>query len=224
MERWFPDVSYCHFQSMTGECLPLEKAVNFRSLSFVDLWPISRLFPLLPCTCLFWNSTFLFGMLWRALPLIISPFLLLSPDLCNCLFYLWEKKMYRAVVFLFRELSHVSAHRLALLLLLDSSLPTLFHHARSGNIFLKNHTKAEIWSIAPKGVNPSDSKIAEDVTTQILNTEKTPVLHRHNWPMGIQQTLSVIPLVVMWFGLFWMWHQIKYGGFFFSIGMLSHLA
>lgn len=103
--------------------------------------------------------------------------------------------MYRAVVFLFRELSHVSAHRLALLLLLDSSLPTLFHHARSQNIFLKNHTKAEIFSNAPKGVNPSDSKIAEDVTTQILNTEKTPVLHRHDWPMGIQQTLSVIPLV-----------------------------
>lgn len=144
MERWFPDVSYCHFHSMTGECLPLGKAVNFKSLSFVDLWPILWLLPLLPSTCLFWNSTFIFGMLWRGVPFITLPFLLLSPDLCNCVFYLWEKIMYRAVVFLFRELSHTSAHRLALLLLLDSSLPTLFHHAGSGNIFLKNHTKAKI--------------------------------------------------------------------------------
>lgn len=111
MERWFPDVSYCHFQSTTGECLPLGKAINFKSLSFVDLWPISLLLPLLPSTCLFWNSKFLFGMLWRGVPLIILPFLLLSPDLCNSLFYLWDKKMYRAVVFLFKELSHIGAYK-----------------------------------------------------------------------------------------------------------------
>lgn len=81
-------------------------------------------------------------------------------------------------------------------MLLDSSLHTLFHPSRPRNIFLKTTKRQKFAiSIAPKGLNPCDSKIAEDVTTQIHNTEKTPVLHRHNWPIGIQKTPSVIPLV-----------------------------
>lgn len=68
------DVSYCHFQPTTGECLPLGKAVNFKSLSFVDLLPILRLLPLLPSTCLCWNSTFLLACFEGMFPWLSCPF------------------------------------------------------------------------------------------------------------------------------------------------------
>lgn len=173
MERWFPDVSYCHFQSMAGECLPLGKAVNFKILSFVDLLPISRLLPLLPSTCLFWNSTFLLACFEGMFPWLSCSFFSYTQSFATVFFTPKRKKC----TVLLPSFSG-NCYRLLHTGLYSSycwfSLYPPYFLMQDQEISSSRTIQRQKFaiSVAPKGVNLCDRKVAENATTQILTKEQ----------------------------------------------------
>lgn len=162
-------------------------------------------------------------MLWRHVPLIILPFLLLSPELCNCLFYPQEKKMYCAVVFLFRNfytLVHTGLHSSYCWFPLYTPYFLKQDQEISSSRTIQKQKFAI--SIALKGVNLCDSKIAENAITQIPTTEQpmfytattdrvTPELWGKWESSKCFQWFRYYPtgiffLVLFLFGLFWTWY------------------
>lgn len=177
---------YCHFQSTTGECLPLGKAINFKSLSFVDLLPISRLLPLLPSTCLFWNSTFLLACFEGMFPWLSCPFfsypqsfvtVFLTPKrkknvLCCCLPFQGTVTCYCIQSCIPHAVGFLSTH--------------LISWCKIRKYLLQGQRQKFALSVAPKGVNLCDSKVADNVTPR-LPSQSTSCFARPQligWPQN----------------------------------------